>query len=118
MDLIHGEPRKSLYQPTGPADFHPLKFRGRAQTKVDPHVVARNIARAAADFIHQSAGRRLHTNSRPDAVAIRLRAFEVKGDPMIRPVNLIYEKAGLSIHVADDSGDSAVIPKIADGEST
>src|SRR5690348_12262813 len=41
----------------------------------------------------------------------------MKGDPVIGSVHVVDEEAGRGIHVADDGGEAAVVPEIADGEA-
>ena len=101
-------------------------FDDGAETEVDAHVAVRIIAGAAADFVDEEAGAGFHGDASADGVAagaIFLRfggegsADEPEGDPVIGGRKVVDEKAGRSVHVADDGGELAIVPEIADGEA-
>src|SRR5262245_20027123 len=48
--LVDPYPSETLIQPARPANLDPLNLVALSKPEVNPHVVVRNVARAAADF--------------------------------------------------------------------
>src|SRR5271154_6679017 len=84
---------------------------------MDAAVVVGIVAGAAAHFVYENARVFFYADARADAVAIRFGALRFDGDPMIGSTDLVDEKTGRRVHVADHRGKFAFIPKIADREA-
>src|SRR5580704_718611 len=85
---------------------------------MDSSIVVGIVAGAAAHLVDENPGVCFDTDARANAVAIGFCAFRFYADPMIWSTDLIDEQARRGVHVADHRGKLAVVPEIADGQTT
>src|SRR5216684_1953531 len=114
VDGIGGKIFKSLDQAAGPAHLHPINLCRSAEAEMDAHVVIGNVAGAAAHFVNESARACFHRDSCPDAVAVGFDPDRPKRDPVVPVARVVDQKRRRSVHVADDCGNTAIIPQVSD----
>ena len=82
---------------------------------MQPQVVLRIVAAAAADFLPLLAVGGDEAHQRADGVAVRLRAHELQRHPMALAGLIEAEEIGRVVQVVDDDVDVAVVVEVGKG---
>ena len=91
VNVIDGEILQGFNSAGGPADLNTFRLVRVSQPEVDPHIILREEAASAADFIHlrHRPGNGLYPRS--DSLTVRL-AEQLQSEPMVLVAAVIAKK--------------------------
>ena len=94
--LIPRYPALHLPPAPRPLDLDLIHLRGPPESEVQPQIALRKIASSASDFrcLHEPARR--HSHPRANRAAVRLHAFQLQFDPMVRRLRVSRNSEGAS----------------------
>src|SRR4029077_13711489 len=106
-----------IYSAARPAHRHTVGARRCAQAKMQTQIALRKVAAAAADFLYLSQSARLHFNTRANASPIRLGAYELYADPVVRRRPFRHEQRRLLVQLIHHYSQAAVIVQVRRGRA-
>ena len=118
INLIHGEIAEMLYEPARPCYFDAVNLRFGTEAEVQPKIVLRKVAAAAANLIklHELSG--MNCKARANGRAIAFRALQVECNPVISVGQMIAQKSWRFADVQNQRIDCPIIPNVAERYST
>src|SRR5205807_4955841 len=113
VDEIGGDIAQQFGLAARPENFHRVHLVGRAQAKVRPQVVLREIAAAAPNFIelHDSGG--VNGDTRADGGTIALGSNQVKGNAVVAVAGLVDQQRRWLADVEHQNVHVAVVINVA-----